>query len=350
MEIIQILPLRHRRQQKIMTTAFKRARHNAALKICLACATTIFTNIGAPSGSLSIEASASPDTAHQRPAHWTTLTPSEFVGETRSLPFFRLQTENGSAAYLVVADVKNGGLKLSPFFNSSTGTTSAAARLHGALVAVNGGYFNLSDSQSASYVTVDGQQRCEPRSNRSLVKNPKLKPYLEKIFNRSELRLLRNSSGATRIDIRHHEDPLPSGWLLVGSLQAGPQLLPELTAQQEAFIRTNPDGTTTDAIGSRRPAARTACGVTADGHVMLLCIASKGQDEFSSGATLEELALILRQLGCDRAINFDGGTSTTMIIKSGVDGTEQPGNLKQVCGRTPEKLVKSGLLITSTQN
>jgi hypothetical protein len=279
----------------------------------------------------------------QAPAHWSTLTADEHIGEQGKIPLFKLRTDNGSVAYLAVININDKSYKLAPFFYQSTGTTSDAARRHGALLAINGGYFNLSDAQSTSYIFLDGKSQCEPRHNKALVGNLKLKPYLSTVFNRSELRILKNSRGDTHLDICRHNKPIPSGWLLDGSVQAGPQLLPELTAQAEAFVRTNPDGTTADSIGSRKPAARTACGITPDGQVLFLCVASKGQDEFSSGVTLEELAEIFRRLGCDRAINFDGGTSTTMTICAKSD-SDQPCSIKQVCGRTPEKFVKSGLM------
>ena len=281
----------------------------------------------------------------QSPAHWTTLTPSEYIGQDRKIPFFKLRTENGSVAYLAVINFKDGNYKLVPFFNESTGTTSDAVRRHRAILGINGGYFNLSDGQSTCYVVINGKNQCEPKHNKALIDNPKLKPYLGTIFNRSELRILRNGNGNTRMEVSKHTKPIPPGWLLESSLQAGPELLPELTAQQEVFVRTNPDGTTTDSIGSRRPAARTACGITPDGHVVLLCVASKGQDEFSSGISLEELAQILKLLGCDKAINFDGGTSTTMSVCPGEDSSGQGCEVKQVCGKTPEKLIKSGLLV-----
>jgi hypothetical protein len=313
----------------------------AVMLACLIFTTFNFSTVAAQSASNQTR-------TLQHVADWTTLAPTEFIGLTKQLPLFQLQTENGSVAYVVVADVNDRGLKFEPFFNKKTGTTTAAARSHNALAANNGGFFNLSDGESTSYVLIDGQNQCDPKTNKALIENPKLKPYLGVIFNRSELRILHDRDHRTRLEICKHNDPTPSGWKLESSIQGGPQLLPELTDAQEAFVRTSPDGTTSDSIGSRRLAARTACGITPDGHVMLLCLASKGQDEFSSGVTLAELAEILKQLGCDRAINFDGGTSTTLVIcrrKGTVGQPDKSCKIEQVCGKHPEKLVKSGLLI-----
>jgi len=54
------------------------------------------------------------------------------------------------------------------------------------------------------------------------------------------------------------------------------------------------------------------------------------------------VAQLLKQLGCTRALNFDGGTSTTMAI---LDKTAADGSLKMVCGKSPETRVKSILMI-----
>ena len=289
----------------------------------------------------------------QHVANWHSLVPNERFGTGKSLRFYKLQTDSGSAAFLVVLDLQSSVWKLVPFFNQTTATTSDAWLIHHATVAVNGGFFNLSNGQSTSYVVVDGKNQCDPKENKALVENPKLKPYLSTIFNRSELRILKDAAEKTKIEICKHNDPILDNAHLESSIQAGPQILPKLTDKEEAFVRTNPDGTIADSIGSNKPAARTACGITPDGYLMLLCVASKGQDEFSSGVTLPELQDILQTLGCELAINFDGGTSTTMAIGSPPRWPElaqqNPKLFKpyQVCGTNPEKLVKSGLMIIS---
>jgi exopolysaccharide biosynthesis protein len=120
--------------------------------------------------------------------------------------------------------------------------------------------------------------------------------------------------------------------------------LPALTSEEEAFVRTEADGKKVDSIGSQRTAARTAFGITPDSHALLVCIAGKGQDEFSAGISLPDLANLLKHLGCQDAINFDGGTSTTMVANQDwiiPDGT--------AAAQTPEKLVKSGLAIVSNE-
>ncbi len=292
---------------------------------------------------------------------WKNLKPSPEFSNTDGLQFFRLRTDNGSTACLVVLDLKDGKYNLKPFFNSPLRSTSSSAQVNGALVAVNGGYFNLSDGESTSYVVIDDKNQCQPKTNRALLENPELKPYLERIFRRNAVEIFRVGAEGlpSRTDVtitdnfaksQLNQSYLGPFKLIHSSLQAGPRLLPVITENEEAFVRKDSTGKLVDAIGSHRLAARTAFGITADAHALILCIASKGQNEFSSGVTLAQLANILKILGCSDAINFDGGTSTTMVIRrhapesiKGNDGS--PNQYLQVCGRTPEKLVKSGLMI-----
>jgi len=253
--------------------------------------------------------------------------------------YHEFPTENGSKATLVVVDLDSKNWLIKPSLNTPTTPTSATARKLGAAAAVNGGFFNLSNGESTSYIVIDGKQMCEPKENKALMENPKLQPFLPVILNRSELRFLATKDGELAIDVAFHDSKIPKGMKLISSLQAGPQLLPKLTAKEEAFVRTDPDGKEVDSIGCYKTAARTAFGITGDGHAIIICVSGKKQDEFSSGVTLPYLAQVLKSMGCVKAINFDGGTSSTMVIRTGED------DYKMVLGRHPETLVKSVLSV-----
>jgi hypothetical protein len=91
---------------------------------------------------------------------------------------------------------------------------------------------------------------------------------------------------------------------------------------------------------------RTAVGIDDDtGDVLLLAI--DGRQSFSRGYTLVELATLMVGLGADRAVNLDGGGSTTMVARrpSGrlavvnrpSDGSQRPvANALAVSYTTPE--------------
>ena len=57
---------------------------------------------------------------------------------------------------------------------------------------------------------------------------------------------------------------------------------------------------------------RTAIGCTKDGKIILF--ACDGRIPSSKGATLIELAQIMKGLGCEYALNLDGGGSTAIVV------------------------------------
>lgn len=72
---------------------------------------------------------------------------------------------------------------------------------------------------------------------------------------------------------------------------------------------------------------RTAIGVTDGGEIVIVVV--DGRSKYSTGASLNELAWIMRRLGCVNAINLDGGGSSTLYVGGAVlsrpsDGKERP--------------------------
>ena len=68
------------------------------------------------------------------------------------------------------------------------------------------------------------------------------------------------------------------------------------------------------AIGGRNP--RTAIGYTKSGNLIMLT--ADGREGSSIGLTLNELATIMKELGCVNAMNLDGGGSTVMFVNGQV--------------------------------
>ncbi len=87
---------------------------------------------------------------------------------------------------------------------------------------------------------------------------------------------------------------------------------------------------------SRHP--RTVVAVDEDNKTLFLVIADGRQQGYSDGATLKELASIIRSIGGDTALNLDGGGSSTLAIstergsirvlnrpiQTGIPGRERP--------------------------
>ncbi len=99
------------------------------------------------------------------------------------------------------------------------------------------------------------------------------------------------------------------------------------------------EGTISRNAEMRHP--RTAAGVSRDGRELLL-LTVDGRSENSGGATLVELAGILRRLGAWDAMNFDGGGSTTMVVRGRV--------VNAPSDSTGERAVGNALLVVRTRS
>lgn len=73
------------------------------------------------------------------------------------------------------------------------------------------------------------------------------------------------------------------------------------------------------AYGSRHP--RTAAAVTRDGRRLLLVVVDGRQPGYSEGMAVEPLARLLLERGGHDAVLFDGGGSSTMVVREGDSAT-----------------------------
>ena len=58
---------------------------------------------------------------------------------------------------------------------------------------------------------------------------------------------------------------------------------------------------------------RSAIGYKNDGTLVMLTV--DGREKASVGMTLYELAKLMKEIGCENAMNFDGGSSSALYIK-----------------------------------
>jgi len=81
---------------------------------------------------------------------------------------------------------------------------------------------------------------------------------------------------------------------------------------------------------------RTAVGATADGKIIIFVC--DGRIQASRGALINELAMIMKGLGCVNAVNMDGGGSTTLIC----EGKRLNSEVSNMAGdKTENRAVKS---------
>ncbi|WAC41810.1 phosphodiester glycosidase family protein [Pedobacter sp. SL55] len=169
-------------------------------------------------------------------------------------------------------------------------TTSAFAKKHKAIAAVNGTFFDIKNGGSVDFVkvndTIINQNRQEKNNKRALHQQAAV------VIN-DYLLAIKKWDGTDK-----WENNLSDKNIML----SGPLLL--LDNQKEKL-----DSVTFNKL--RHP--RTAIGVKPNGSVLLLTV--DGRQGNSAGMSLFELAKIMQWLGCTSAINLDGGGSTTLWAK-----------------------------------
>ena len=233
-----------------------------------------------------------------------------------------------------------GGFVVNPALSSQLDTLENFIRKHRAIAALNGGFFDPENHKSTSYLVLQGKPLADPRLNERLMNNPALTPYLDKILNRTEFRRYLCEQ-AIRYDITLHTEPPPKGCQLADALGGGPRLLPEITLGSEGFWDDANGEVLRDPLSSRQPNARTAVGITPDGSIVWVMVAQK--PEAPVGMSLPELAKFMQALGVEKAMNLDGGSSSSFNYqgKTFYGKVDKGGNLV----RRP---VKSVLLVQET--
>lgn len=185
-------------------------------------------------------------------------------------------------------DLNNQKLKIDmPYVSSGFLKTSEGAASVRASAAINGGYFDTEKGGSTVFFKKNGQIITTTRSG--------FTTYRENagmaISSEGKVSIIQKPSGGWETASAHS--------LLV----SGPLLMLDgkiITQVNQAF-NTN-----------RHP--RTAVGVTKDNH--LIAVVIDGRTNESYGMTTPELAEVMKALGCESAMNFDGGGSSTAWVKN----------------------------------
>lgn len=112
-------------------------------------------------------------------------------------------------------------------------------------------------------------------------------------------------------------------------LGAGPLLVRE----GKVFIPVNEEVFFGTSIPDVHP--RTAAGITPEGDLILLLV--DGRQLISRGVDLPELAQIMIELGCEDAINLDGGGSSALVVNGML--------LNRPAGKTVEREVMSAIAV-----
>jgi exopolysaccharide biosynthesis protein len=212
---------------------------------------------------------------------------------------YRQILRDGVAAHVVRVDLRARSLAVVTTATAERGlTVSEFARGRGAVVAVNGDYF---DAAMNPVGLAMGDGLVWARANESVRRQEVV------------------GVGGRRVRIFPRAEPLrePKPWM-TGAISGWPMVVQDCTP-----LATLPGG---DHF-THAPHPRTAVGLSRNRRELLLVVAD-GRREGVPGPTLPELAALMVEVGACTALNLDGGGSSAMwlvdrIVNRPSDGVER---------------------------
>jgi hypothetical protein len=178
---------------------------------------------------------------------------------------------------------------------------------------VNAGFFDPKNGKTISYVVTDRMISADPMFNPALLANPFFRRNMNTILNRSEFRVIQ-CGNKFEYAIVSHKSEVPFGCTLITSAQGGPLILPELKMEEEGFIVKNAQGEVVrESASVLHKTSRTIIGLKGTDECHILIITDENPMD------LYEVQKLCNELKLDRAMAFDGGSSTSMNYKNDIE-------------------------------
>lgn len=221
-----------------------------------------------------------------------------------------IKYENG--IYYITLDSKKYADKIKFVSSESLITNKEAHLKSGALLTINAGFFDPSNQKTISYIVTGGQTAEDPLFNENLMSNSILRQNIDKIINRTEFRIV-DCNGKHRMEIVPHKTPVDFECFIETSAQGGPLILPELRLEDEFFILKDKNGKIIrESASVLEKTARTIIGLKGD-TLYILIITNKNPK------TIYEVRDLCKNLGLEKAMAFDGGSSTSFNYKKEIE-------------------------------
>lgn len=282
----------------------------------------------------------SPNTPSEIILPWSSMV-SEKLAMPSDIELFTCSTTlNGRAfkAWYAIADLSSGNVQLKTNYSPVKATTSSQFELIGnkCRVLVNGGYFNTTNNDSYSLLVDKGVVKSNNiavlgRGNYSYAVTRSAfgvdangKPSVKWVYTFPADQVWAYDQPLLNVEgepgLPSPTKTFPTGgakWDIYSAVGGAPLLLKDskllfdFEKTSKGKYISNYELLQADIFDQGRLQPRTAIGYTADNKVVLLVV--DGRQTESAGVTIDELALIMKGLGCTNALHLDGGGSSTMV-------------------------------------
>lgn len=223
-----------------------------------------------------------------------------------------IKYDNG--IYHITIDGKSMYKKVKFISSEKLMTNKEAHQTTGSSLTINAGFFDPKNQKTISYVVTDRNISADPLFNENLMFNPILRQNLDKIINRTEFRVV-ECDDKYHYEIVPHSTSVDFQCSVVSSAQGGPEILPELKLEDEFFIVKNSEGKVIrESASVLEKTARTIIGLKGQ-DIHILIITNKNPK------TIYEVRDLCKELGLEKAMAFDGGSSTSLNYKKSLNVT-----------------------------
>ena len=222
-----------------------------------------------------------------------------------------IQVEKDGGIYIFKVPLNKYKKKIKPYVTEELTTVSDVYKNNPNFrLVVNGGYFDPKNGAPVSNVIIDSKKEEDIFDNLPLVRSLQKSDRLELALNRAELRILEDTKNNLSFDIVNHFYIPDNEHTIKHSIQAGPMILPDLRLEEESFVKYNGGRSVQLAGDVLKRRERTVIGLKKGvlGFDNLYIIIFTNQNK----VTLLEAKDYLEKLKLDKALNMDGGASTSI--------------------------------------
>lgn len=219
-------------------------------------------------------------------------------------------TNDTAGIYVFKINTKKYGKKIKPYMTKRLTTPQIVYEDNCFDLVVNGGFFDVKNGKSVSYVTIDNELVADVEDNVKLMKNLKNEGRFEKVLSRTEFRILENKRHKLKFDITPHYAPIKKGYKIKHALQAGPMLLPEMDLVNEGFVVYEDNMVKFQAVDILKRRERTVLGLKGKYLYIVLFTKDHKVDAHEMKAYMENILKVKKSMA------LDGGLSTAVNYKN----------------------------------
>lgn len=217
---------------------------------------------------------------------------------------------DNSGIYVFKINIKKYGDKIKPYIVPDVETPKKIYNDCCFDLVVNGGFFDVDNQKSVSYVTIDNKMVADVEDYEELCKQLKEEGRLDKVLSRAEFRILENKRHKLKFDITSHNTPPQKGYKIKHALQAGPELLPLMNLEKEGFVVYDDGFVKSQSVDILKRRERTALGLK--GKYLYIVIFTR---DYQVDAN-EMRDYMKDKLKVKKAMALDGGLSTALNYKN----------------------------------